>query len=306
MLRQGFSDLELLIVDDGSTDETSEVAAELTAADGRVRVMRQEAFGLVTALNRGVQEARGALIARMDADDWAHPERLERQVAAMARRPQMALLGTGWRMVGEGGVVRRVVVPPETDAGLRVAMGTANALAHPTVMMRRDAVLRVGGYRAAFAYAEDYDLWLRLMDRYEAGCLPEVLLDYREHAGQSAWRALEQRILSEMGALAAADRRQAGRPDFGDASEPLDRERLMRMGLTAEEIAAGVIGRAMGSALDARAAGQWRAMRQAARLGTAQPDLAARTRAHFWGLWGQSWLRPAASAVADGGAEERL
>ena len=291
ILQQSFEAFELLIVDDGSRDRTAAVAAGLARADPRVRLIRQDALGLVAALNRGVSEARAGLIARMDADDVADPERLTLQVAAMARRPLVALLGTGWRVVGGDGAVRRVALPPQTDAGLRAAMRTANALAHPTVMLRREAVRRVGGYRPAFERAEDYDLWLRLMDRYEAACLSEVLLDYREHGGQSAWRGLEQRILSEMGALAAADRRQAGRPDLGGAATPIDRARLLQMGLTADEIAAGVIGRSMGAALDARAAGQWRAMRQAARLGLQQPALAPRTRSHFGLLWLQAALR---------------
>lgn len=288
ILRQSFSSFELLIVDDGSDDATPEVIAAL-AADERVRAIRQDKLGLVAALNRGIAAARGGLVARMDADDWAHPNRLERQVAAMLRRPTVALLGTGWRVVGAQGV-RLVVLPPETDAGLRAAMRVANAIAHPTVMMRRDAVIQVGSYRRAFVLAEDYDLWLRLLDRYEGACIPETLLDYREHEGQSTWRGLEQRMLSEMGALAAADRRQAGRPDLGDEPEPVDRARLLRMGMTADEVAAGVIGRALGAAKDARAAGQRRAMRQAAMLGLRQKGLAPRTRAHFALLLGQAMI----------------
>jgi hypothetical protein len=275
ILLQRFTDFELLIVDDGSDDETGEVAAALAEKDLRVRVIRQERLGLVAALNRGIGEARSPLIARMNADDVAYPERLELQVAVMRRRPSLALLGSGWRVIGAGGVVRRVVLPPETDAGLRVAMGSGNALAHPTVMIRREAVLRVGGYRPDFVAAEDVDLWLRLLDRYEAACLPEVVLDHLEQPGRLTWRALEQRILSEMGALAAADCRQVGRPDFGDEARPVDRARLLRMGMTADEIAAGMIARAFAAAQDAREA------RQAALLGLRQPGLTLRERAHF-------------------------
>jgi hypothetical protein len=156
-------------------------------------------------------------------------------------------------------------------------------------MFRREAVLAVGGYRPAFVLAEDFDLWLRLMDRYRAACIQEVLLDYREHGGQSAWRGLEQRILSEMGALAAWRCRLAGRPDEGDGTAPIDRARLRRMGMGEAEIAAGVVARALGAAKDARAAGQGAAMRQAARLGLRQPGQRARTRAHLLALWLQGW-----------------
>ena len=288
ILGQDFRNFELLVVDDGSEDATPSVLQDLAHADERVRVVRQEKLGLVPALNRGLAEARAKLIARMDADDVALPDRLTRQAALLASAPSVALVGTGWRVVAADGSTRRVVLPPSSDAGLRTAMATANTLAHPTVMMRREAVLRAGSYRPAFLLAEDFDLWLRLMDRHQAACIPEVLLDYREHAGQSAWRDLEQRMLSEMGSLAAQDRRQVGRPDLGDDKAPIDRARLRLMGMTDEEVAAGLVARALGAAKDARAAGQASAMRRAALLGLRQEGAILRTRAHFALLWAQS------------------
>jgi hypothetical protein len=279
ILRQTFTNFELLVVDDGSTDATQAILAGL--ADPRVRVLRQDPLGLVPALNRGLYEARAPLIARMDADDIAHPERLAHQEALLAACPEVALVGSGWRVVAPDGSTRRVVVPPASDAGLREALGRANAIAHPTVMFRRDAVIAAGLYRPAFLLAEDYDLWFRLSERHELACLPEVLLDYREHAGQSAWRSLEQRICSEVGAQAAHRLRLSGHPDHGDDPAPIDHARLRTMGLTDPEIAAGLIARALGAAKDARAAGNREAMRAAIRLGLRQPGLRLRTRTHF-------------------------
>ena len=288
ILAQSLQDFELLAVDDGSDDDTPALLARLAQADQRVRVIRQPALGLVAALNRGMAEARAPLVARMDADDVAAPERLARQAAELAANPQVALMGSAWRVVSATGLVRRVVRPPEGDAALRAAMLVSNALAHPTVMLRREAVLQAGGYRPAFLLAEDYDLWLRLLGRHELACLPDVLLDYREHAGQSAWRGLKQRMLSEMGALAAHRRRLAGQDDLGHGEAPIDSARLREMGMTDQEIGAGLIARSVGAAKDARSAGQRRAMRQAARLGLAQPALRSRTRVHLAMLWAQS------------------
>jgi hypothetical protein len=294
ILRQSLEALELLVVDDGSTDATPSILARLAAADRRVRVLRQGAEGLVAALNRGLREAKAPLVARMDADDIAAPYRLERQMAAMDSG--VALAGSAWRVIGPGGVVRRVVQPPLTDAEIRAAQRRANVIGHPTVMLRRDAVLDLGGYRPAFLHAEDYDLWLRLLGRHRAMCLPEVLLDYREHPGQSAWRNLEQRILSEMGALAAHACRESGLPDGGEGDAPIDRARLRQMGMTEEAIRAGVIGRALGSAKNARAAGFPAAMRAAAQLGLRQPGLQVRTRVHFLLLGAQAAIAPVVSS----------
>lgn len=281
ILRQTLPAFGLLVVDDGSTDGTPLVLARLAAADARIRVLRQDALGLVPALNRGLAEARAPFVARMDADDIADPDRLQRQLAVLQAAPSVALVGSAWRVVDAGGRVRRVMHPPETDAGIRAALARANVLAHPTVMYRRDAVLAVGGYRPAFVLAEDYDLWLRLLERFAAACVPDVLLDYREHPAQSAWHDLEQRILSEMSAQAAASCRANGKDDGGNDEAPIDRARLRHMGLSAEAIAAGVIARALGAAKDARAAGHWRAMGAAARLGLRQDGLLLRTRLHL-------------------------
>ena len=149
-------------------------------------------------------------------------------------------------------------------------------------MLRRDAALAVGGYRPAFRLAEDYDLWLRLRERHQLINLDQVLLDYREHPGQSTVRGLEQRILSEMGAQAAASRRAAGVADGADSAAPVDRPLLRAMGLTEQAISDGILARALGAATVAMAAGHRAAARTAISLALRQRTLRPRTRAHLW------------------------
>jgi glycosyltransferase involved in cell wall biosynthesis len=280
ILGQTLTALELIVIDDGSDDGTASVLAGI--GDARVRVLRQERLGLVTALNRGLVAARAPYVARMDADDVAMPDRLVRQVAVLEAEPAIAAVGSACRVIGSDGGPRRTMRPPLTSDGIHAALSERNCMIHPSVTMRRAAVLDCGSYRMAFARAEDFDLWLRLRERHRLVNLPDALLDYREHPGQSEWAALEQRILSEMGALAAAARRAAGQPDGVDGSRPVDNALLRRLGMDEHAIASGIVARAMGAAIDALHAGRGAAAREAVSLALRQPGLRARTRAHLW------------------------
>lgn len=294
ILRQGWRDFECLVCDDGSADATPAILARLAAADARLRVLRLPRAGIVAALNAGLAAARADWVARMDADDIALPDRLERQMAAAARHPGSGAIGGAWRVVGPGGEPRCVIAPPTDPAAIAAALLRHNPLAHPTMLLRRDAVLAIGGYRAAFRSAEDYDLWLRLAERHPIHALPEVLINYREHDGQTAWREIEHRVLAEIGARAAARARRAGRPDPAEGAAAIDRAWLRAAGVEEAEIVATLASRALGTAKDALAAGQGGAARAALRLLRAQPGLRARTRIHAALLFARSvvaWKR---------------
>jgi glycosyltransferase involved in cell wall biosynthesis len=177
VLGQSVADLELVIVDDGSTDGTADFLAGLD--DPRVEILRQPQAGLTRALNRALARARGALVARLDADDVTAPDRLARQLAFLDAHPEVGLLGTGAREVDAGGREVRVVRPPAGDGDLRRALIRENPFVHSSVMLRRELVQRVGGYDERLAVAQDYDLWLRLAHHTRLATLPEPLVTRR-------------------------------------------------------------------------------------------------------------------------------
>lgn len=186
LFRQSFTDWELVAVDDGSTDGTAKILSGAAARDGRVRVLRRGAEGLVAALNAGMEECRAPLVARMDGDDISHPKRLERQTAYMRRHPETAVLGCAVRHFprrGLQGGMRAYEAWQNallSDGEIRRDLFVESPFAHPSVMFRKDAVVNIGGYRDR-GWAEDYDLWLRLAS---AGArfarLPETLLFWRD------------------------------------------------------------------------------------------------------------------------------
>lgn len=220
---QTFRDFEVVIIDDGSTDGSAAILAAAAERDDRYRVITQTNRGLVSALNRGLAEARAPLIARLDADDLADPERFARQIAHLQAQPEVAVLGSAIRIIDEDGAFRRLQAYPCGATAVAAALLHGCALAHPAVMMRRDAVLAVGGYREAFRHAEDYDLWLRLSERHALDNLPESLLRYRQHGTSVSFRHRQQQALATFVARHCAHVRRSGKPDpLRELGQPMD------------------------------------------------------------------------------------
>lgn len=217
ILEQSFRDYEFIIVNDGSTDATASMLESYQRADSRVRVLHQENRGLVMSLNQGVELARGMYIARMDSDDIAVGDRLERQVREMERCPKVGVIGGAVEVIDAMGRVLGTMRFPTRDVEIkgRLAVGEC-ALCHPAVLMRTDVVRSVGGYRAVAVDAEDYDLWLRIADRYQLGNLGTVVLRYRRHAGQVSVERFRRQALSALAACSAALSRRRGGEDFLD------------------------------------------------------------------------------------------
>lgn len=203
ILAQTYREFELLIVDDASTDGTHTILEELAAQDPRIRILTNSTnLGLTKSLNIALaavgtgdpSSAFGLLrmtekvwppqngiryIARMDADDIALPDRLEKQLAFLQSHPDIDVVGTAYEWIDEdGAVIGRPHVITDPDDIHRVLPRT-NPLLHSSVVMRRSALERVHGYDESFRRAQDYDLWLRLSRTSRMANLPDVLMQKR-------------------------------------------------------------------------------------------------------------------------------
>ncbi len=182
ILRQTFSSLELIIIDDGSTDRTGAIAEEFAAADSRVRVLHQAHEGLSPSLNAGIAAAQGEYIARMDADDISVPERLQKQIAYLDAHPACVAVGAWIEVIDEKGrhIGRKTFVTTHEEISSSL-LGGISPMAHPTMVARETVLRAAGGYDAKRYPSEDLDLWFRLSERGELANLGEVLLRHRRH-----------------------------------------------------------------------------------------------------------------------------
>jgi glycosyltransferase involved in cell wall biosynthesis len=229
VLDQRGVEFELIVVDDGSTDDTPALLDELARRDPRVRAVRQENQGLTRALIRGCAEARGEFIARHDGDDLSLPGRLERQARRLQGDPSLCLVSCWARARGPGDellleICRTAEPATATERLLNRYEGPPH---HGSVMFRRSCYEHVGGYRAEFYFAQDSDLWLRLGEVGRLAYEQDFLYSFRvgEESISSRWRAV-QHALGELAHECQAARR-AERPE----AELLRRAAVLRPGL---------------------------------------------------------------------------
>ena len=189
ILGQTLHDLELVVIDDGSTDGTSEVLAQYS--DRRLVIVRNKANeGLVASLNHGIEIARGKYVARMDADDIAHRRRLELQTKFLEARPEVGICGSWFRL--SGARWRTTVRTPVEDGDISARLFFRSPFAHPTIVFRAEFLRQTGiRYDPASADAEDFDLWVRARRYTHFGNVPRVLLYYRVHGAQTSKRSVE-------------------------------------------------------------------------------------------------------------------
>jgi hypothetical protein len=191
ILGQTFTSLELIVVDDGSTDGTAAILDR--EKDRRLRVHRLgQNQGITRALNDGCRQARGRFIARMDADDVSVPGRLETQVDYLRSHEDVAVVGSWVQRMDEQGVLGSVQRYPTHPALVAWSMAFFNSVAHPTVLMRREALRLEAVYSAEYPRAEDYALFAGLSRTARLANIPEVLLHYRMWSGNASRNAEQE------------------------------------------------------------------------------------------------------------------
>jgi glycosyltransferase involved in cell wall biosynthesis len=234
VLRQTLRDLELIVVDDGSTDATGAI---LDAVDDPrlVRMRNDERSGLATSLNRALDVARGRYVARLDADDVALPRRLERQVACLQRSPHLAIVGSAVLELDELDRPGRLHRMPATPTEVRWALLFSSPFYHPSVVLDRAVLERCDlRYDEGLRESEDYELWVRLLEHGDGANVDEALVLYRVHPAQAsrARRDIQRDIQRAVALSAIARVAPLLSPDRAElawrlgAGEPLERERL--------------------------------------------------------------------------------
>lgn len=185
VLAQDYRDFELLVIDDASTDDTPTVMARLREVDSRLRYERQEKNqGIAKSRNHGVSLAQGEYIAMLDSDDyWSGSDKLSRQVAMLEADGDIALVGTGIVLVDSQGRELKSDIYAVSDSEIRSRILAKNQFCQSSVLFRKAFFLAVGGYDEKLAVCEDYDLWLKLGQKYRLANLAAPLTRYLIHAG---------------------------------------------------------------------------------------------------------------------------
>lgn len=207
ILRQDYADLEIIIVDDCSTDASAQIIMDVASREKRVRFIQNEKrMGLTASLIKAINYARGEYVARQDADDCSMPERLGKQVRYLESNPNVVLLGTmRYEMDDQSRFIKKPFGVHSARSISRL-LRHGNVFTHGAVMFRKDAYNVVGGYDSRFKYAQDYDLWLRLSKVGAVHNLKDRLYCRRVNAGSiSGARGGEQSIYAALGALKQAE-----------------------------------------------------------------------------------------------------
>jgi len=206
ILCQTLQDLELIAFDDGSTDESLQTLHAWMRRDPRVVVIAAQKAGVVAARNRAIAAARSPLVALMDADDWCSPQRLEIQLGYLREHPDCVAVSGRVLLVDPDGEPIQLVRVLREHAAIEAALlqGQGDAFMHAAAMIRKAAFDAVGGYRPALEFAEDIDLFLRLLEVGRLHNLPEVVYHWRQHLASLSHAKVDLQFFAAQRAVAEA------------------------------------------------------------------------------------------------------
>jgi glycosyltransferase involved in cell wall biosynthesis len=240
ILGQTFTEFEFIILDFGSTDRSKAIASSYAARDDRIRLHEVPNCELGEARNAACSLAEGQYIAIQDADDISMPDRLLWEVEFMQKHPDLALLGGAAEWVDAQARSLWTLKFPTEDREIRSALSTRCPFCQTSVLLRREAFVAVGGYRVAFAPSEDYDLWLRISERYRCANLKQVVVKYRIHPQQVSLTGRDQQIFGAVAARASAAFRKKGSPDPLNSTKTITPELLTAVGVSQAELQASL------------------------------------------------------------------
>lgn len=234
ILNQTFRDFEFIIVDDGSSDGSTEILKYYAGRDSRVRLIIQENQGLTKSLNTALGIARGEYIARMDADDISRLDRFANQLSFLRAHPEVVCVGAEVELVTEDGIRLGVRNHPNGHESIRrrLLLGDGGAMTHPVILFRREIALKIGGYDENFTTTQDLDFYLRLSEVGFLENLPEILLDWRQHprsvnrTQSDTWRLMKtlavEKTIVRIGGAAYAAQLFKGEGTFNFASDRIE------------------------------------------------------------------------------------
>ena len=193
VMSQTYDNYEIIVVDDGSTDDTRKRVGNY---GDMVRCIYQDNKGPSTARNNGIKNAKGDLIAFLDSDDTWHPEKLEKQVAVFAGNPRMGMVATGYDVINTRYEMIQTIILENRE--LRDAERNKiykNLFATSTVMVKKECLETVGLFNEELCFAEDWDMWLRILKHYRFGYIPVPLMRYREHPAKITSTSIQSNVI---------------------------------------------------------------------------------------------------------------
>lgn len=192
LLCQDFKDFEIIVVNDCSQDRTVEIVKIYMKKDQRIRLFHNKKnMKIAASLNKGIRHARANIIARMDADDVSHPDRLSKQFNFIQKHPRVAAVGADIAIATAEGKIVSQREYPASSKDLKRVMFRYSPFAHPVVMYRKHVFEEFGGYDLAMVPCEDIDLWFKMGSKYEFASLPEKLLTYSIIQTSASHRSLK-------------------------------------------------------------------------------------------------------------------